>query len=115
MRAAVLPLLAALLVTPAAAIESADVLKCFNFLPQDMGIGAEVDLAVDLHSDGTVTKVEVTRYTPDTEDGYRIARAAYRAVMSCAPYESAGASSSTITLKIDERPALEGIPLPGTQ
>lgn len=104
-----------LIAQPAAAVETSDVLKCFNFLPQDIGIGAEVDLAVDLNVDGTVAKVEVTRYTPDDDTGYRIARSAYRAVMACAPYESTGASSKTITLKIDERPALEGIPLPGTQ
>lgn len=104
-----------MLAQPVFAIEASDVAKCFNVLPTDMGIGAEVDLAVDLNVDGTVAKVDVTRYTPDTETGYRIARAAYRAVISCAPYESTGAGSSTITLKIDDRPPLEGIPLPGTQ
>jgi hypothetical protein len=103
------------LAAPAYAVDTDEVMKCLNILPADMGIGAEVDLALDLNVDGTVAKVEVTRYTPDTETGYRIARAAYRAVISCAPYESTGASSSTITLKIDDRPPLEGIPLPGMQ
>lgn len=100
---------------PAFALDADDVATCFDFPPSAAGLGAEVDLAVNLNSDGSVSKVEVTRYTPDNDDGYQVARSAYRAVMACAPYAGETAGTNTITLKVDEPKLPGGIPLPGTQ
>lgn len=103
------------LATPAFALEASDVAKCFYPAPGAIGLGAEVDLAINLNSDGSISKVEVTRYSPDNDAGYDIARSAYRAVMSCAPYAGQIAGPVTVTLKVDEPRLPGGIPLPGTQ
>ena len=77
-----------LLAQPAAAFDTSDVMPCFNFLPTDLGIGAEADLLVVLGDQGLVERIDVQRYRPDSEDGRRIAMAAARAVQACGPYVS---------------------------
>lgn len=83
---AALPFL--LLAQPAAAFDASDVMPCFNFLPGDVGMGAEADLMVVLGDQGVVERIDVQRYRPDSEDGRRIAMAAARAVQACGPYAS---------------------------
>jgi hypothetical protein len=99
--------------SPSLGIEADQVRNCFNLTPDQFSIDASVDLEISVAA-GQVTSVEVTRYTPDTEEGYGIARAAYRAAMMCGPYVGeTGTFSITLPGKTASEPG--GIPLPGTQ
>jgi hypothetical protein len=100
---------------PAMALEPSDVQKCWNVMPSQMGIGAEVQIDIVLATDGSVSKAEITGYSPDNELGYDLARGAYRAVISCSPYVGSEAGPVSIRLVVDEREAPAGIPLPGSQ
>lgn len=86
MRIRGIALAAGLLTAPAMAFEASDALPCFNYLPMDMGIGAEAEINVMLDQYGIPTSIDVQRYQPDSEDGRRLALAAARAVQNCGPY-----------------------------
>lgn len=105
--------LLALATDPSVALDESDVRPCLNLLPQDIDVVAEVDMKLNWNADGTVSGV-VSRYLPDDETGYRIAQAAFRAVIACGPYEGTE-KPEILTLKIDAEPALVDIPMPGTQ
>jgi hypothetical protein len=100
---------------PAMALEPNDVQKCWNIMPTQIGIGAEVEIDIVLAADGSVSKAEITRYSPDNDLGYDLARGAYRAVIACSPYVDSEAGPVSLRLVVDEQEAPASIPLPGSQ
>lgn len=94
--------------------ELASAQNCWNLMPDHFGIGASVDLLVELDK-GVVKSVEVTRYSPDTEVGYGIATSAVRSVEMCGPYGQV-TDKVEMTFQADTPPESTGIvPLPGKQ
>lgn len=73
---------------------------CFSFGPQDIGTGAEATIMVGVAADGTLTNIDVLRYTPDSDDGRRLAMAAAKAVEACGPYVE-GTVGAVITMGPD--------------
>jgi len=82
---------------PVAAFDGALAARCFTFEPQDIGIGAQTDIAVELDDTGTPTAINVLRYQPDTDAGRRLAAAAAKAVQDCGPYPD-GTTGGVITM-----------------
>ena len=74
--------------------------SCFNVGPQDMGTGAEATILVNLAADGLPTDIDVLRYTPDSDDGRRLAILAAKAVLACGPYP-VGVVGTVITMGPD--------------
>ena len=70
MRIRGIALAAGLLTAPAMAFEASDALPCFNYLPMDMGIGAEAEINVMLDQYGIPTSIDVQRYQPDLEAAF---------------------------------------------
>ena len=95
-----LAILAAIVLSsaPAQAFQAADALPCFNFLPMDIGIGAEAEINVILDDHGLPTSIDVRWYQPDSEDGRRLAMAAAQAVQNCGPYTDSPSFWGTIWL-----------------
>lgn len=108
-------LLAALLTQPVMALEPGDVFRCLDLLPTDRRTEAKVELTVELNTDGTISKAEVSGYTPDDEAGFRIAQAVYDALVACAPYPGASATSKTITLMFAAHGERSDLPQPDQQ
>lgn len=74
--------------------------SCFNFGPQDIGTGAEATISVGLGLNGLPTDIDVLRYTPDSDDGRRLAMLAAKAVQACGPYPE-GMIGTVITMGPD--------------
>lgn len=88
--------------------------NCWSLMPEHFGIGATVDLEVEIQK-GVVQSVDVVSYSPDTEVGYAIATAAVRSVEVCGPYGDL-TETAEMTFQVDAPPAAtSSIPLPGKQ
>jgi len=83
------------------------VLKCVNYLPMDIGIGATSTSKVTLSPHGYATAVEIQSYAPETEQGRRLATAAARAIMGCGPFPGAG-TEVEVVIDIDRAAELPG-------
>lgn len=91
MRTVLTATMLALGISAASAFDGSQAAGCFNFLPSDVGSGAEAEISVKLDAVGMPTAIEVLRYTPDSDTGRRLAMAAAKAVEACGPYLDGGA------------------------
>lgn len=63
------------------------VMSCLDLTPADFAVKATIRMSVELAFDGIVEAINVERYSPDDEQGRRIAQASAQAVVDCSPYE----------------------------